>query len=139
MKTPSPFSSLLIRSVRPFALSSLLGAASTLSLAATTSDDSAAQLLAKNGTVQVTSVGRFVEPGTFRIQVAQKLGRPDFTLADGTWIYHHRRVNGSDAAGTLVIRFNEGRVSSLSIATPAVVAALRNESAEKASKFVAAK
>lgn len=87
--------------------------------------DQASQLLAVHGTLPLQSAGRHVAPGTLRVQVAAKLGRPDLQLADGSWLYHHQRVNDSEARGTLVVRFEAGRVTSLSLATPAVVAQLR--------------
>jgi hypothetical protein len=88
--------------------------------------DSAARLLATHGSIPVNAVGPYVTTGTFRIQVAAKLGQPDRRLADRTWIYDQRRVSGSEAEGSLIVRFNpDGRVSSLSLATPAVVTALR--------------
>jgi hypothetical protein len=90
--------------------------------------DSATQTLNSNGTVAIKTVGPYVEIGTFQIQVSTKLGRPDLTLADGTWLYHHRRIDGSAAEGTLVVRFAAGRVSALTLATPQVVAALRRTS-----------
>jgi hypothetical protein len=87
--------------------------------------DRAAQLLAAKGTVPVQAAGPHVERGTFRIQLSTKLGRPDLVLSDGTWLYHNRTVEGSNARGTLVVRFDKGRVSDLALVTPAVVAALR--------------
>ena len=92
---------------------------------AATAPDRAAELLRQRGHVPVAQVGPHVATGTFRVQVAAKLGRPDLTLADGTWLYRGRRVTGSAAAGTLVIRFEAGRVSAIALATDAVVAALR--------------
>lgn len=87
--------------------------------------DRAAEILASRGSLPATSAGPHVEIGTFRIQVAAKLGRPDATLADGTWLYHRRKALESAAEGTLVICFSGGRVSALSLATPATVATLR--------------
>lgn len=87
--------------------------------------DRAAEILATQGTLPVAAAGRYVEIGTFRVQVTAKLGRPDVTLPDGTWLYHGRKTENSTAQGTLVIRFNGGRVSALGLATPATVAALR--------------
>lgn len=87
--------------------------------------DRAAALLAHRGAVPVETAGPYVERGTFQIQVAAKLGRPDATLPDGTWLFHDREIEGSAARGTLVVRFDGRRVSSLAIVTPAVVAALR--------------
>lgn len=111
----------------------LLGLASLLLVAPLTAssspaapEDRAAQLLAQHGRIAVSDAGPHVSTGTFRIQVATKLGQPDLRLGDGTWIYHPRRVSGSTAQGSLVVQFDgQGRVSDLSLATPAVVAALR--------------
>jgi hypothetical protein len=86
--------------------------------------DPAGQLLALHGTVQVAAAGPYVEVGTFQIQVAVKLGRPAAKLADGTWLYPNTRVEDSDATGTLLVRFDRGRVSGLSLVTPAVAMAL---------------
>lgn len=88
-------------------------------------NDRAAQVLAATGVVRVESVGPYVSTGTYRIQVSAKLGRPTVTLADGTWLYENFTANGSSAAGTLVVRFADDRVSSLSLASPAAVTALR--------------
>ena len=107
---------------------------------AATAPDRAAELLARQGSVALTAAGRHVEIGTYRVQVSAKLGRPDLTLADGTWLYHGRRVEGSDARGTLIVRFDAGRVSGLALGTPAVVAALRHAEPKSAPReFVATK
>jgi hypothetical protein len=87
--------------------------------------DPAARLLSSTGFVPVQNAGPYVERGTFRVQVSTKLGRPDLVLSDGTWLYHHRLIDGSAARGTLVVRFEKGRVSDLTIAGPAIVAALQ--------------
>jgi hypothetical protein len=116
---------LLPSSFRLAALAALLSFPLLVSGAETPVPDSAAQLLARHGQVTVLTAGPYVQPGTYRIQVSAKLGQPDARLPDGTWLYHHRRIDGSDAGGTLVVRFTQGRVQSLTIATPAVVAALR--------------
>lgn len=126
-------------SSRSALFATLLALTVTLPAAAQSAPDTAAQLLARQGHVAVTNVGKFVEPGTFRIQVAAKLGQPDARLADGTWLYHRRRVAGSDAEGTLVVRFAAGRVHTLALATPAVVAAWRQEAAKPASPDLLAK
>jgi hypothetical protein len=86
--------------------------------------DPALKLLLSQGIVSIAAVGPYVEVGTFRVQVAAKLGRPGAQLSDGTWLYPHRSVDGSAAQGTVIVRFTGGRVSSLSIATPAVIAAM---------------
>lgn len=90
--------------------------------------DTAARLLATEGRVPVGAAGPYVEPGTYRIQVLAKLGRPDHKLPDGTWLYHRRGIEGSQAKGTLVVQFEQGRVKELSLVAPAVAAALRAHS-----------
>lgn len=87
--------------------------------------DDTTQLLRQRGALTIAKAGSHVEAGTFRVQVAAKLGRPDETLPDGTWLYHGRRVTGSEATGTLVVRFTGGRVQGLSLLSPQAVAALR--------------
>ena len=105
--------------------------------ATTPATDRAATLLATHGRLAVTDAGPFVAPGTFRVQVAAKLGRPDLTLPDGTWLYHGHRVPDSDARGTLVVRFDAGRVRDLALVTPAVVAALQTAPARGDTRFAA--
>lgn len=120
-------------------LATLLALATSLPAATQAEPDTAAQLLARQGHVAITKVGEFVEPGTFRIQVATKLGQPDARLADGTWLYHRRRIAGSEAEGTLVVRFAAGRVHTLALATPATVAVWKQEAAKPASLDLLAK
>lgn len=113
--------------LRLLAAATLFAAAAGLSAAPAPAPaaDRAATLLAAHGRLAVTDAGPFVAPGTFRVQVAAKLGRPDLALPDGTWLYHGHRVPDSDARGTLVVRFAAGRVRDLALVTPAVVAALQ--------------
>jgi len=122
-----------------FALLAAASLTAALPAAAQPAPHTAAQLLARHGHVALTHAGEHVEPGTFRIQVAAKLGQPDARLADGTWLYHRRQIAGSDAEGTLVVRFTAGRVHTLSLATPAVVAAWRQEAARLAAPELLAK
>ncbi len=86
--------------------------------------DPAAHLLQRHGSLAVANVGDHVETGSYRVHVSARLGRPDAVLPDGTWLYHRRRVADSTATGTLVVRFDAGRVSELRLAAPALVAAL---------------
>ncbi len=97
--------------------------------------DRTESLLARRGSIPVAAAGPYVEVGTYGIQVAVKLGRPSARLPDGTWLYENFSAEDSAARGTLVVRFDQGRVSSLTLATPAVVAALR--SAPKSGVLVA--
>ena len=95
--------------------------ASAMNNAAT---DRAAEMLAVKGSIPVSSAGPYVQAGTFRIQVITKLGRPETTLSDGTLLYPNFSADGSDASGTLVVRFNQGRVSELALVTPTVATAM---------------
>lgn len=106
------------------ALRSTAALAAALTLAATSaagpsqdSGDRPAALLETRGEISVGRAGPYVHAGTFRIQVSAKLGRPDAVLPDGTWIYYGYAVPGSDASGSLVVRFDGGRVRSLALAT----------------------
>ena len=94
--------------------------------------DSAVELLAYHGIVPVLTAGPYVERGTVRVQVAAKLGRPDVVLSDGAWLYHEHQIVDSAARGTLVVRFNDNRVATLLLATPAKVALLRQAAVETA-------
>lgn len=97
--------------------------------------DRAAELLASQGQIAVKNAGPQVEIGTYRIQVAVTLGQPAVKLPDGTWLYPEIPVDHSDATGTLVVRFNHGRVSQLLLVTPATATAMTAHS--KAETLVA--
>jgi hypothetical protein len=83
------------------------------------------ELLASHGSVPVAAAGPYVEIGTFQIQVAVKLGQPTARLTDGRWLYSRFRVEDSDASGSLLVRFTDGRVSELSLVTTATAVALQ--------------
>lgn len=99
-------------------------AAAGVSAKPAASTDRASQLLAQHGAVSIKAAGPYVEVGSFRIQVDTKLGRPSVTLPDGTRLYRNFEIKDSDAHGTLVVRFTEGRVSNLSLVTRAVETAM---------------
>lgn len=128
----------LTSSLRTVALASTLFVLATAAPAKNAANDRAEQLLARHGSVEVSAVGAYVEIGTFLIQVAVTLGNPDHKLADGTWLYSRKRIENSEAQGTLVMRFTNGRVSSLTLATPAVVAALRDTQSPNRTKGLVA-
>ena len=90
----------------------------------TASADRIAQQFALKGAVSVKAAGPYVEIGTYQVQVSAKLGRAGNVLSDGTWLYPNFTANASDAAGTLVVRFHQGRVSELSLVTPAIAMAM---------------
>jgi hypothetical protein len=121
----------------PFFAAAILDASAT---EPTARPDPAAQTLNRQGSIPVRAAGPYVGPGTLRIQVSTKLGRPSAVLPDGTWLYHRRMVEESRAQGTLVVRFNDGRVSSLTLVTPSIATALlRDAQKSSASEFVATK
>ena len=90
----------------------------------TSPSDPAAQTLAATGVVSVKVAGSNVEIGSYRIHVWTSLGRPSVALADGTWLYRNFNAGGSAARGTLVVRFDHGEVSNLSLVSPAVETAM---------------
>ena len=93
----------------------------------TAARDAATERLSTLGVIPVKTAGPYVEAGTLRIQVSTKLGRPSSILPDGTWLYDNRTVEQSNARGTLVVRFHQGRVSELALVTPAVAVAMRTD------------
>lgn len=101
-------------------------------------NDRAAQILAATGSVRLAAVGPYVAVGTYLIQVSTKLGSPSSILPDGTWLYEGFTIDDSNASGTLVVRFQEGRVSSLSLASPVVVIALRTQTRKPGGKVLVA-
>jgi len=105
-------------------IATLTVAAAGVSAKSAASADRAAQMLAQRGAVSIKAAGPYVEIGTFRITAETKLGRPSVTLPDGTWLYRNFEIKDSDAHGTLVVRFTEGRVSNLSLVTRAVETAM---------------
>ena len=102
----------------------LMTALPAASARTSTATEIAAEQLARNGYVAINAAGPYVEVGTVRIQVMTKLGRPSATLADGTWLYQNQSVGEGDVSGTLVVRFNRGRVSGLSLVTRSVAHAM---------------
>lgn len=80
--------------------------------------------LAATGELTVKDAGPYVHCGSYRIWVLSHLGRPTFTLPDGTLIYRDCFVEDSPAKGTLVVRFANGRVSQLRLVGHAVELAL---------------
>jgi hypothetical protein len=107
-------------------VSTLIAIAGLIASPANATDAANAQL-ASFGVIPVKTAGPYVEIGTLRIQVSTKLGRPSTVLRDGTWLYDSRMVERSEARGTLVVRFNGGKVSELALVTPAVALAMRDD------------
>ena len=100
--------------------------------------DIALEQLRINGAIPVKAAGPYVEPGTVRIQVSTKLGRPSTVLPDGTWMYDNHSIQDSDARGTLVVRFNQGRVSELALVTPTIAVAMRTNPHQPLSSYLVA-
>ncbi len=130
---------IVISSLRTVAFVSALFLVPALATAKdTTAGDRPVQMLVTTGSVPVKAAGPYVEVGTYRIQVSVKLGQPSDQLADGTWLYRNYVVDDSNASGTLVVRFNAGRVSGLSLVSPAVATAMLAKEG-KSKTLVAAK
>lgn len=111
--------------------------------------DSAAQLFASAGVVPVEAAKPYralnpgasvVKIGTWQSNVALRLGRPSAVLEDGTWLYRNFTVDESLAHGTLVVQFDHGDVSQLSLVSPSVeTAMLTTPASAKGQKLVASK
>jgi len=86
--------------------------------------DPVARMLTVSGTVPVKDAGPYVHLGSYRIHVWTMLGRPSSILRDGTWLYQHFSAQASAAQGTLVVRFDQGQVSQLSLVSTAVATAM---------------
>jgi hypothetical protein len=114
-----------ILSLRFLSAASTAFVLSSLSLFATPARAEAKNPMTAHGSILVDAVGPYVERGTYRIQVLAKLGEPSARLKDGTWLYERFAVRDGTMKGTLVIRFRDGQVQHLALATPASVAALR--------------
>lgn len=76
------------------------------------------------GQVAVSHVGRYVQLGTNRVGVSDRLGAPTRTLGDGTWLYENRSSEDAKHDGTLLVAFRDGRVSDLRLISPSVEASL---------------
>lgn len=93
--------------------------------------DPTAQALDSIGVVPVKAAGPYVQIGSYRIHVRMRLGRPNAMLPDGTWLYNDISADNSAAKGTLVVRFDQGKVSQLSLVSPAVATAMLRAPAPK--------
>lgn len=110
--------------------SALLVVSAIASAKDTAPADVVAQRLAVSGAVPVSAAGRYVEIGSYRIHVSAHLGRPSAVLGDGTWLYRNFTADESVAQGTLVVRFDHGRVSQLSLVSPTVETAMLTPAAK---------
>ena len=149
LKTISAMNVINIASFRAAALAAALLVPAIASAKDTAQADSATRLLATTGVVQVEAAKPYrelnsgasaVQIGTWRANVSLRLGRPSAVLADGTWLYRNFTVDESLAHGTLVVRFDHGDVSQLSLVSPTVEAAMLNTPASaKGQKLIASK
>ncbi|HUG11746.1 MAG TPA: hypothetical protein VMM36_12065 [Opitutaceae bacterium] len=120
-------------------VASLTFATAIVSARSNTPADRAAELLAQHGTVHLKAAGPYVQVGTFRIWAEAKLGKPSVRMPDGTWLYRNYEIKGSSAHGTLVVRFDEGRVSGMSLVTRAVETAMLEPKATPEGVMVASR
>ncbi len=78
---------------------------------------------------KINANGDTVTAGTSRIMVSMRLGSPDAVLRDGSWLYSGYTLMLGDMVAsdqrTLVVRFIDHAVSSLTLADKATVVALR--------------
>jgi hypothetical protein len=115
----------LTQILRPAAVAVALFVLPAIASAESLSSDAAARRLVLTGSTPVKAAGPYVAIGTYQIQVTAKLGAPFARLPDGGWLYPEFFVNGSEVSGTLLVRFNQGRVSELALLSPAMVTALQ--------------
>jgi hypothetical protein len=79
--------------------------------------------------------GDIVAAGSSRIAVSMRLGKPDWVLQDGTWLYqgyNARRASAdqvpsreNNQSQTLIVRFAANKVVSLTLGDETTVATLR--------------
>lgn len=73
--------------------------------------------------------GATVSVGTSRVMVSARLGSPSASLPDGSWLYSGYTAEAAGLAvmpnATLVVRFAQNKVTSLSLADRSTVTALR--------------
>lgn len=92
---------------------------------------------------QVCANGDTVTTGTSRIMVSMRLGSPNAVLRDGSWLYSGYTLTLGDTVAsdqrTLVVRFIDHAVSSLTLADKATVVTLRQTPRQPAKdQFLAA-
>ena len=120
-------------------VAALLLATTTASVKAATPADTAAQTLATSGAVSVKAAGPYVQVGSYRIHVSSHLGRPSAVTRNGTWLYRGFTADDSSATGTLMVRFENGRVSDLQLISATVETAMLNAPATKGSTLIASR
>jgi hypothetical protein len=111
--------------------------------------DSATRLFAGTGVVPVDAAKPYrsddslvsaVQIGTWQSAVSLRLGRPSAVLADGSWLYRGFATDEGVTRGTLVVRFDHGSVSQLSLVSHRVEAAmLKAPAGEKERTLVASR
>ncbi|MBA4136875.1 MAG: hypothetical protein C0518_06120 [Opitutus sp.] len=117
--------SLTLRSVL-----TLLALSCSLPLVASAADRSALPggfVLINRVEARVHANGDSIGVGDGRINVQLRLGAPTRILPDGSWLYSHYRAaatDGREFTGSLVVRFENSRVTALVLADRATVTAL---------------
>ena len=80
-------------------------------------------------TAKIAANGDTISSGTSRVMVSLRLGTPNYVTADGSWLYYNYHASFGEhetgRPGTLVVRFANDQVTSLTIASQAAVVALR--------------
>jgi len=129
---------ILTSAIRSLALAASILAVPAIGFAQNAySTDPVVRALATAGVVPVKAAGPYVQVGSYHIHVIAHLGRPSAVLPDGTCLYRQFSTDTGSAQGTLVVRFEHGRVSQLSLASPVAVAAMTATPATH--QFVASK
>jgi len=141
MKTHLPHSLLAVLALS-FAASTQLGAANPAGAASEPTLLSSGEIALESVNAPRRVNGDSVTHGTPRIMVSMRLGSPTAVLPDGTWLYQGykaRRVSndaGADSdreiirSGTLIVRFADKKVASLSVADEPTIARLRQKPAK---------
>jgi hypothetical protein len=114
------------------ALTSSAALALTSAQASPSRSDAINQALANNEAVPVAqanpdSFGNPVSVGCDEAAVYKSLGQPSAGLADGSWLYRDFYQDGGSAKGTLLVRFEHGRVAKLELISPSEEQALGAE------------
>jgi hypothetical protein len=101
-------------------------------------EDPALRTMQLTGSVPLESISS-IRIGSSAHAASSKLGHASLVLSDGTWLlYRNFYVDHSDAHGTLVVSFKDGRVSALSLVSPAVAVDLATHRGSTLEKFLVA-
>ena len=138
MDTSLPMKTHLLRSVLALIALSLSGGLHAAASSGSVSMTAPAGEIALDTVKAPKNVnGDIVTAGSSRIAVSMRLGKPDWVLQDGTWLYqgyNARRTSAdqdpsreTNRSGTLIVRFAGHKVVSLSVGDDTTVATLRGK------------